>query len=159
MHPRTITTLERLKDSPWFSRVGVKDTEAAIVLSSWKEAIECCSAAEWEDLCLEAINCYRERLVERSPNILNGWNQKVDELKVVTVPFVRDCIGRVMDKNSFPKIFEDTVHWDILHLCLESEYADIFKPGFYASQAYGYTKGHFPCGWNGNFPNGKLIIY
>jgi hypothetical protein len=63
MHPRTVATLEVLDKAVWFSRVGVKDTEVAIVLSSWEEAIKHCSSIEWENLGLEAINQYRERLV------------------------------------------------------------------------------------------------
>jgi len=121
--------------------------------------MEYCSATDWEDLCLEAINIYRERLVERSPGILRDWNSKVDELKTVTIPFVRERISNVINEHALPKVFEDTVHWDILHLCLESEYAEILKPGFYASQAYWYMKGHFPCGWSDEFPGGKLVIY
>ena len=64
-----------------------------------------------------------------------------------------------MRENNLPKVFEDTVQWDILGVCMEAEYADIFQPGFYASQAYWYINGHFPCGWEGKFPNGKLIVY
>jgi len=52
------------------------------------------------------------------------------------------------------------VQWEILGVCMEAEYADVYPPGFYASQAYWYVKGHFPCGWEGGeFPKGKLIIY
>lgn len=60
MHPRTVATLDKLRQAAWFSYVGVKDTEAAIVLSSWGEAIESCSSLEWENLCLEAVNQYCE---------------------------------------------------------------------------------------------------
>jgi hypothetical protein len=56
-------------------------------------------------------------------------------------------------------VFENMVQWDILHVCMEAEYADVYPPGFYASQAYWYVKGHYPCGWQGEFPKGKLIIY
>jgi len=49
---------------------------------------------------------------------------------------VRGKIRRVMEESKLPKVFEDTVQGDILHLCLESEFADICQPGFYASQAY-----------------------
>ncbi len=37
--------------------------------------------------------------------------------------------------------------------------ADVYPPGFYASQAYWYASGHFPCGWRGKVPQGKLIVY
>ena len=35
---------------------------------------------------------------------------------------------------------------DILHVCIESELADVHPPGFFTSKAYCYVKGHFPCG-------------
>src|SRR5437660_3819126 len=99
MHPRTTATLEQLEKANWFACVGMKDTTAAIVLSSWQEAIEHCSSVEWENLCLEASNQYRERLLERSKEMYNLWNDLVDELKPVTVPFVRRKIEAVVREN------------------------------------------------------------
>lgn len=159
MHPRTIATLEKLEKADWFASVGVKDAATAIVLSSWQEAIEHCSSAEWENLGLEAANQYRTRLLERAQDRYNQWNGLVTQLKPVTEALVRRKIEAVVRENSLPKVFEDTVQWDILHVCMEAEYADIFQPGYYASQAYWYVKGHFPCGWEGVFPNGRIIIY
>ncbi len=159
MHPRTIATLRELEEARWFSRVGVKDTDAAIVLSSWQEAIESCKSSEWEELCLEASNQYRERLCERSMERFRKWNDIVTEVKHYSMPLVLKMIEDVVRKNKLPKVFEDTVQWDIVGVCMEAEYADVYPPGFYASQAYWYVKGHFPCGWKGDFPEGKLIIY
>jgi hypothetical protein len=159
MHPRTIATLEQLEQAKWFVNVGVQDTQSAIVLSSWKEAIEHCSSIEWENLCLEAMNQYRERLVEISSQRFAQWNEIVNALKPTTMPFVRRKIERVVQENNLHVVFENTVQWDILGVCMEAEYADVFKPGYYASQAYWYVKGHFPCGWQGDFPNGRLIIF
>jgi hypothetical protein len=159
MHPRTVATLQELSEAHWFARVGVKDTDAASVLSSWAEAIRHCSSPGWEDLCLEAVNQYCERLLEKSKDRYNQWNDIVDEIKPVTAPFVRDKIAVVVRDNALPQVFEDTVQWDILHVCMEAEFADVFPPGYYASQAYWYMKGHFPCGWMGRFPQGKLIVY
>ncbi len=159
MHPRTTATLERLANVEWFTAVGVKDTDAAIVLSSWDEAIEHCSSATWEDLLSEASNQYCERLAERDRARFSMWNEVVGELKRVTVPFVRQKIARVVPEHRLDTVFEDTVQWDILSVCLEAEYADVYPPGFCASQAYWYVSGHFPCGWKGAFPEGTLIIF
>ena len=159
MHPRTTATLEQLEKADWFVRVGVKDTTAAIVLSSWQEAVEHCSSVEWVNHCLEASNEYRERLLERSKERFDQWNDIVAQLRPVTEPFVRTKIESVVREHGLPKVFEDMVQWDILGVCLEAEYADVYPPGFYASQTYWYIKGHFPCGWEGQFPKGKLIIF
>jgi hypothetical protein len=163
MHPRTVATLEQLEKANWFANVGtyagVEDRSKFILLSSWKEAIEHCGSVEWENLCLEAVNQYCERLVEQSKERFNKWNDIAIELKKTTEPFVRRKIEAVVRENSLPKVFENMVQWDILHVCMEAEYAEVYPPGFYASQAYWYTKGHYPCGWDGEFPKGRLIIY
>ena len=159
MHPRTVATLEQLKQADWFCCVGIRDTEAAEVLSSWYEAIESCSSPEWEHLCLEAANQYRERLVERSPEQFKKWNDIAVEIRPSALALVAEKTKQVIQENNLPKAFLDTVNWDIAHLCMEAEYADIYPPGFFAAQAYWYVNGHFPCGWKGKFPKGKLVIY
>lgn len=159
MHPRTSATLETLDNAEWFTRVGVQDTTAAVVLSSWQDAIKHCSSVAWENLGLEAANQYRETLLERSRDRFNQWNDLVKQLKPESEKLVRRKIETVVRQHNLPKVFEDNVQWDILHVCMEAEYADIYQPGYYASQAYWYIKGHFPCGWEGTFPDGKLVIY
>lgn len=42
---------------------------------------------------------------------------------------------------------------------MESEYADVYPPDFFAARAYWYRARHFPCGWNGDFPKATLVIY
>jgi hypothetical protein len=159
MHPRTIATLDRLEKAAWFSCVGLQDTTAAIVLLSWVEAIEHCGSINWRNLLLEAANQYCERLVERSTERFEKWNEIVAQVKKVIVPFVSRKMDKVIREQKLPKVFEDVVRWDMIHICMEAEYADVYPPGFYASQGYWYVKGHFPCGWQGKFPAGKLIIY
>ena len=160
MHPRTVALLEELKNASWFSRVGIKnDSTTAIVLTSWPAAIEHCSSFEWDELGNEAMNQYRERIVERSVERWNHWNEIVDEVKKVTAPLVNRKIEAVAREHDLPKAFGDQVHCDITGLCMESEYADVCPPGFFTSLGYWYVNGHFPCGWWGAFPQGKFVIY
>ena len=46
MRPNTIATLDALHGKEWFRAVGVRDTDAADVLSSWDEAIASCGSAD-----------------------------------------------------------------------------------------------------------------
>ena len=159
MHPRTQVTLDELGQVEWFRNVGVQDTSAVEILSSWYAAIESCSSTDWENVCLEASNQYCERLVERSPKRFEKWNEIVVAIKPVSQALVREKTRKVIEGHHLPKTFLDAVNWDILHLCMEAEYTDVYPPGFYAASAYWYINGHFPCGWHGEFPNGKLIVY
>jgi len=159
MHPRTEATLEKLRQIQWFGCVGIHDTKAAEILCSWDKAIKSCSSPEWEDLCMEAANQYREKLIEKSPERFHKWNDCMLLIKPVVQALVREKTKQIIAENNLPKVFIDSVDWDIIHLCMEAEYADVYPPGFFASQAYWYMKGHFPCGWQGQFPKGKLIVY
>ena len=111
------------------------------------------------NLIRKARNQYSERLLERSRDRFAQWNGIATELKEVAVPFVRRKVRAAVEEHSLPKVCEDTVQWDILGVCMEAEYADVYPPGFYASQAYWYVKGHIPCSWKGIFPEGILIVY
>jgi hypothetical protein len=159
MHPRTVSTLALLEEKDWFLNVGRHDSSRVSFVDSWKEAVSSCSSNEWKALCEEAVNQYRARLTERDKKSLKAWSEHVRELKSVTIPLVLRKTKEVVNANQLPKSFVDMVQWDILHLCLEAEYADIYPPGFFASQAYWYLNGHFPCGWRGNFPEGNLLVY
>lgn len=159
MHARTQATLDHLRGAKWFTNVGIRDTKAAVVVSSWSEAIERCSSADWESLCLEAVNQYCERIAERSPREFARWNDIVVDIRPSVYALVYEKSEGIIQANELPKVFLSTVTWDIIHVCMEAELAHIYPPGFYASQAYWYISGHFPCGWQGNFPNGKLVVY
>lgn len=159
MHPRTTATLDRLRSADWFRNVGVQDTDAARILTSWEQAIESCSSLDWENLCQEAVNQYRERIRERDTGRYNSWNEIVSAVRPNSVSLVQEKTRRVVEAHSLPKVFVDVVNWDMLHICMEAEFADVFPPGFYGSQAYWYAVGHFPCGWEGTFPGGRLIIF
>ena len=80
-------------------------------------------------------------------------------MKPLAQALVQEKCQQVVEENNLPQVFLDTVDWDIIGVLMEAEYADVYPPGYYASQAYWYVHGHFPCGWQGKFPKGKLIIY
>lgn len=159
MHPRTESTINELAERDWFSRVGKLDSDRAVFFDNWNEAIMSCEGDNWTSLLEESANQYRARIAERDRERFIEWNRLAREIKEFTVPFVEKKIEQVVRTNDLPVSFVHTVQWDILHLCMESEYADVFPPGFYASQAYWYSNGHFPCGWSGDFPNGKICVY
>lgn len=159
MNPSTQATLVQLQSAHWFDRVGVQDTETAIVLATWEEAVDSANSTEWEGLCLEAANQYRERLLEKSVDRYRAWNGLVEQLKPISEAIVKEKTDRVVIANALPKSFVDTVKWDILHVLMEAEYSDVYPPGFYASQGYWYVKGHFPCGYRGQFPRGRRVVF
>lgn len=159
MNYYTKATINEIESVEWFGAVGRRDVQGAVVLDSWVEAISSCSSVGWQHILLEATNQYREMLLLHSKEHFNRWNQVVDEMKVIAEPLVMRKIDRIVRLNTLPIVFEHTVKWDMLHLLVEAEYSEIVPPSFFAGIAYWYIQGHFPCGWEGEYSNGKQIIY
>ena len=156
MHPRTAATLEQLKEPRWFRNVGQEDVGGTpvVIVRSWAEAAESCGSNDWQNLCIEAANQLRARIQERSPGRRAMWNALVDELRPVSQGLVREKLADAFGDREPPPAVRAMADWDALHVLMESEFADVVAPGFYASQGYWYVAGRFPCGWHGDFPQG-----
>lgn len=159
MRGATRATLDELRSSDWFSRVGIQEAEHAIVLASWDEALASSQSLGWENLCQEAVNRYRGQIRRLNPQVLRHWNETVRLIKPHTMALVKQKLDEAHAHRSVPLEIEDAVQWDMLHACIEAELSEEVPPGFFASQAFWYVRGHFPCGWRGSFPEGSLIIF
>jgi hypothetical protein len=156
----TKSTLQQLDEARWFDRVGEAVAEdRVVVLGSWDEAIAECGSPRWKHLQLVATDRLTVPLASRAPERFRRWNDVVEEVKAMTTPLVRRKIRRVVRENDLPDVFSHCVEWDILHACMEAQFADVVPPGGYSALAYWYVSGHFPCGWEGTPPDGSLIVY
>ena len=153
---QTIASFDRI---PWFRNVGKNDVPKVKVVSSWAEAIELCSSPDWENFTLEALNEYRELVAERNPERWDSWNEIAAEVREVLAPLVQRAAREVIRANSLPTVFEECLRWDLLGTCMEIDYSDICPPIFFSGLAHYYARGHFPCGWSGPYPTGKLIVF
>jgi hypothetical protein len=159
MHPRTRATLAELEQADWFHAVGKPIDGPVIVVSSWYEAMTYCESDLWEQILQEAANGHSQRVLSASIDRFRQWNVIAGQMRQVVVPLVERKTRKVIEEYRLPSIFKSTVEWDIGGVYLEAEYADITPPGFFAGQSYWYAHGHFPCGWDGEYPKGKLVVY
>ena len=159
MKAPTSATLERLRAARFFERVGACEVGAVRVVSSWEDAVLSAVSVEWQYLQLEAANILRERLAATSQEKFREWNGIVKMLRPVAIELAASKVATVELSDKLRKPVLDCVSWDILHVLMEAEYSDIQGSGYYASNAYWYVTGHFPCGWDGVCPNGNIVVY
>lgn len=151
-----IADLERIR---WFKNVGLQDVPKVIVLSSWVDALEHSTSLEWENFTLEFLNQYREHLAAVAPSRWEQWNDLVDEMNDALEPVITRATKLTAESNNLPATFYEQVHSDFVRVCMEVEYSDIRPPIFFSGLAHYYARGHFPCGWSGPYPTGKLIVF
>jgi hypothetical protein len=159
MNQQTQETLEQLVQIDWFFACGQREGEDAIFVKSWEEAIESCTSGFWDDFLLSVANQYRQSLRLHSNKDYNNWNKIIDELRNQVENLVPGKILQAHRKYNVPLTIEDPVRWDLLHSFAEVEFSTVCPPAFYTKALGWYLRGHFPCGWQGDYPSGSIVVY
>ena len=157
---------EMVREIQWFRKCGdlsshLDDIDADIVrVTTWPDALARCMAPEWEDTTLNAQNTLTEHLHLRCSNLYANWNEVIAQIKVsIIAPIVDPAILPIATRFELPQVFLDCVHWDILHAVAEIAYEGCRPPAFFRRLLAVYRRGHFPCGWNGEWPDGQLLVF
>lgn len=149
----------------WFSACGREPAvdlpfEAARV-GSWSEAIKRCSEQSWEDATLEAQNHLTGFLCMNHRQKYQRWNAIAVEAKACVVTPLADRVWRPFaDRYGLGRVFVDCVSWDVLAAIMEHEYQGCDgRPAWFLPLLKVYCAGHFPCGWSGEWPTGRLWVW
>src|SRR4051812_39445487 len=130
MHPRTELVLGRLRRIAWFANVGKVGLPHAIILNSWEAAIESSNSALWRRIRLEAANWYSAEIARRVHGPSPRWSEVTAALRPHCEAVVPEKLGTLSSLGSAVSALTDILEWDVLHICLESEFADIIGFGF-----------------------------
>jgi hypothetical protein len=148
----------------WFSQCGQPLTLnmpfPVTQVGDWTEAIEQCSDQRWEETTLEARNRLTAFLFTHHRDAYSAWNTITDTVKErVITPLVDRVWQPFAERHRLGKAFVDCVSWDVLAGMMEHEYRCCSgRPMFFLHLLQVYRAGHFPCGWSGEWPAGKLIV-
>ena len=154
-------TIDTLVGLDWFASVGQSipaTGKSAVVVSDWREAIASCSESNWEDVCTEARNDLTMHLHSTCKAEFQNWNEVVNDAKrELAQPWKR--MRSKLENEGLPQIVADCVEWDTIHAVACEHYAAWNPPRFFERLLIFYQNGHFPCGWIGTWPEGKLRVF
>ncbi|NJK44559.1 MAG: hypothetical protein HC933_09980 [Pleurocapsa sp. SU_196_0] len=153
-----------LLEVKWLNRVNqfdAKDIEFSSKIErcpSWDSAIKEVMDRNWRNIKLEALNQTSSFLDAKFRKEYQSWNNVVDEIDIVVDQiFTQNPIH--LDATLPMENLKKIVRSDITRVLIESAWSDYLEPKFFAAIGFVYVKGHFPCGWRGVFPDGKLFVY
>ena len=144
--PQTIATLDKLDATNWFEFVGQREFDDVYEIGSWSEASDCACSQLSKDFRNERGNFLSETIHGRNKKRFQEWNETVKVVRPFVLGLFRDKCDPIVQLHKLPEGVINSIRWDILHLCMESEYADVAEPGYFHATAFFFTKGHFPCG-------------
>jgi hypothetical protein len=149
----------------WFAhcgeRLALDLTMEMEQVRGWPQAIECCKAPAWDDAQLEAQNQLTLWLHLNDRSSYQRWNEIVDAHKEAVVnPLAEKIFVPFQVKHDLDIAFVHCVQWDILGALMENSYLRSGHSAFFFLELLMvFEAGHFPCGWQGEWPKGKLLVY
>ncbi|HXI24275.1 MAG TPA: hypothetical protein VNG71_10475 [Pyrinomonadaceae bacterium] len=134
--------LNELDTLPWFEHVGDRIADPNIKqVFSWEDAWDACQDDPW---------------------IYASFHKDVDQSHPAWAPAFDRALQAIV-KSGRDHELEDDVNvsnqaaWDTAGAAYQL--ATNKPDGFYPRLMDWYRKGHWPCGWDGTYPEGRLIVY
>jgi hypothetical protein len=155
----------RLPAINWFSHCGepfrLDLTMEIEPVPGWPQAMESCLAPAWEEAQLDAQNQLTLWLHEHHREQYRKWNDLVLTHRAAVIePLSREQWVPFQQSHDLDLRFVNSVEWDILGALMENSFLDTgHRCFFFLELLTVYEVGHFPCGWRGNWPAGKLLVY
>ena len=149
----------------WFERCGYPaEFDVPLVVQpvwSWDEAMNACADEEREQTTLVARNAMTSFLHAHYRGRHQRWNEVTKHAKDLCVePLKRSVWNPFAEARSLARTFVDSTSWNVLAAIMEHEYRECAGlPIFFSHLLEVYRAGHFPCGWVGTWPAGKLLYY
>ncbi|MEW5289573.1 hypothetical protein ABW286_10345 [Erwinia papayae] len=152
-------SMDRILNVNWFSDIGRPIPQNSYLQAQNLKAAEMSlGSPEWENATLEESNKITGYLSVKEIIIFQEWNNLIKSAKVF---FKNNILTLVPDLDGFDNILmKQCIEWDIVHYLVEDAYKDKLKSDLFFSELLSvYESGHIPCGWNGKWPSGQLIVF
>ncbi len=155
----------RLSMVRWFSAAGqgpslLDVTPSLVWLSSWAEALKASELPEWDDATLEARNQLTLWLHLNARAEYQSWNERAGRIKTELLPSLWQAWAPHDARLAWPESFKHSLEWNLLGAAMENEYLETGHPAvFFLELLTIYEAGHVPCGWEGRWPEGRLLVY
>lgn len=149
----TQQVISEMKKLSFFSNTGLATGSSCV--KTWDEAITLAQSDNWHSLC-----DHQRFLVTSSTDADEKWNDKIREIRIVIADFLQGACDRFSGvPSALAGRICDQMRSYLLGVCAEVESSSQHNVVFYRSLWKQILDGKFPCGWQGEYPNGALICY
>lgn len=165
LNSRTLELLTQFGQVEWFIQSGKTFDDPGVTHpANTSDALHSFFSRGWENIRLEAQNNLSGFLSDNYRQLFSEtWNDIVHFSEPILQPsFLRiqaAAKNRLLVDDRTSDKLQDLIRRDFFGACHESEYADVAAPSLYSEMSRWYLAGHFPCGYEGQWPNGRLIVW
>src|SRR5688572_1083718 len=131
MNQRTEQKLRELESYPWFANAGDPVDSNYLPVKNWQEAVELSAGAVWSSVQLQTKNNIADEVTRRDYYRSEEWNGIAAELRKQIALIVANSVEPVAKKFELGLDFQGSVSWDMLGICMETEFSDLLVPMFF----------------------------
>lgn len=144
-------------EEPWVGELSIASTAVSTLIDAGAAHDD----PAWEALTDAAAGRLGDYVAAHCPDEYLRWNALVRAIKErLTTRLMEDVWQPFADWYGFDRLFVLGVQWNVLHAALEHEYRGCGgRPEFFAHLLAVYRAGHIPCGWDGEWPEGRLLVW
>ncbi len=156
-----------LKETRWLSRVGEPVASTVIVVQSWDEAIKIFEDVEGAKYgpnghLIEPVT--RVKRIIASPRERVWWEQARQDTTRFTdywgyIPAWMSTKTSAVAERTYEEVVGEYLYEFMSWLLAEIIAGDEARSTYFREQLEWFHAGHFPCGWEGNWPGGKMRVF
>ena len=154
--------VKQIMDCELLGRCGIKDDFEFDVeyVNSEAKAAKMIKSIKWENTCLEARGDFTEFLCKNYKELYNkNWNVVVRQVKNEYMNEIKVKIERNWKNEKSRQGILDDVSFNSITLFMLDFYSECYQSEFFDKMLAIYLSGHLPCGWSGEYPDGKFFVY
>lgn len=146
----------RIKSIPFYGKIGqLVEISDATAAKSVGDAVKHLESVEWMNTRLDWSNALTRQLSARHRMEYREWNNILDEAE----SRLERCWIRSLSGSNPLEHALKSVRWDMLAFVLERHFSPMVEVHYFERLIPWYESGHIPCGWEGKYPSGKLVVY
>lgn len=87
------------------------------------------------------------------------WNDEVETIKEQYLSKITEKVNMALINSGLSVDILDDINMNLLSIFMLEYYSEYYSCDFYNKMLKIYLAGHLPCGWIGEYPDGKFIVY
>jgi len=117
------------------------------------------NSIKWENTVLEARGDVTEFLSMHHHEADQRWNDFVWTAKALIGELIDPHLDALVKNGRASKSAAASMRFDFINILVIECYKEYTTSEFFDRELDIYLNGHVPCGWQGRYPNGGMIIY
>lgn len=154
--------VDTILNCQWLYRCGRVDNFEFDVqyLISKSDVEKNINGIKWENLCIDRRGDFTTYLFKNHKLEYNkNWNDEVREIKEKYIPMISEKVSIALTNNGMVSNILNGINMNLLSIFMLEYFSEYYSCDFYNKMLEIYLAGHLPCGWAGEYPNGKFVVY